>query len=672
MRGERQRLQRRVRVVEVGLLVVLGVLALRAGHLSVIDRRGLERGLEQTGRALQLAPHRGLIVDRNGAELAVSLDAPSVYATPRSVEDPGAAARRLAAILDLSVSTLRERLESRSSFVFLARWVSPEQAEQVRALGLQGVGSIDEPRRVYPHGRLAAQALGFANIDGQGVRGVEQQEERWLAGTPLRIPVERDNRGELLFPPGVDPGASVGGDVALTLDTVLQADAERSLESAVRKSGARGGIVVSLAPRSGEILALAERPGFDPNRFREVRYSATRSRAFLDALEPGSTLKAFLVAGALEAGAIRADQAIDCGRGQLRIPGKTIRDRRPFGALDPGGILRVSSNVGAAQIAFALGAQAHFAALEGFGFGAPTGSAFPEESSGLLRPASRWRQVDHATIAYGQGVSVTAIQLAAATAALANGGLWQPPRLVAARRARGEPWEPLERAPARRVVSAATARAVMDMLRDVVSSRGTGGRASLRGVPVAGKTGTAQKLVGGRYASDRYLAWFVGIVPADDPQLAIVAMLDEPAGDERTGGGVAAPLFAEVASSQLRRLGIVTEPELATVEVAAAPTAAPPAPAPREPTPPRSPEKPLEQKTESPRPLEPKRAARGDRVLVPDLRGLTPEQVKSVTAETGLRVELSGKGRAVAQDPDPGTILAGASRVRVRFSGAGG
>jgi cell division protein FtsI (penicillin-binding protein 3) len=674
-----------MRVVEVGLLGLLCLLALRAGHLSVVDRRGLERGLEQTGRELRLASHRGLIVDRNGAELAVSLAAPSVYALPASVKDLDATAGRLATALGLREAAVRDRLDRDSSFVFVARWVSPEKAEKVRALGLHGVGVIEEPRRVYPHGGLAAPVVGFANIDGLGVRGVEQQEEDWLSGTPLEVPVERDNRGQLLLPPGIDPGASSGGDVALTLDTVLQADAERALDQAVREGGARGGLVVTLAPRTGEILALAERPGFDSNQFREVSYSATRSRAFLDALEPGSTLKAFLVAAALEAGAIRPDQQIDCGAGELRIPGKTIRDRRAFGLLDPGGILRVSSNVGAARIAFDLGAERHFEALRRFGFGASTGSGFPEESSGLLRPAAGWRRVDHATIAYGQGVSVTAIQLAAATAALANGGVWQRPRLVAARRSRGQSWQPNESGPSHRVVSAATARTVLEMMRGVVSASGTGNRASLRGVPVAGKTGTAQKLVGGRYDLDRYLAWFVGVVPADDPELAIVVMLDEPAGDHRTGGSVAAPLFAEVASSQLRRLGIVTEPQPQSVKVAGQEGASAPAPAPRQraapspaPTPTAAKEVAARTKPETPTPEAPRTApapplaARGNRVLVPDFRGLTPEEVKGITSGSGLRIELLGQGRAIAQEPDPGTILAGSSRVRVRFSGAGG
>jgi cell division protein FtsI (penicillin-binding protein 3) len=667
-----RRLRRRLHAVRLGGLAVFGLLAVRAGHLALVDTRGAQRGEAQTGTAHRLAPHRGLVVDRHGAELAVSLGAPSVYATPSRLASREDAARRLAAALGLSPATVRERLASSRHFAFVARWVSPEQARRVRELDLTGVGVVEEPRRVYPHHGLAAALLGFANIDGVGVRGVERQEDAWLRGTPLAVPAERTGSGRLLFPPGVDPSARLGGDVALTLDAVLQAEAERALEDALRRTGACAGLVVTLAARSGEILAVAERPGFDPNRFREVRYERTRSRALLDAVEPGSTLKAFLVAAALDAGAIGPRQPIDCGGGSFRVPGRTIRDRHPFRTLDPAGVLRVSSNVGATRIALALGPRAHYEALRRFGFGAPTGSGFPEESSGLLRAPESWRPIDHAAVAFGQGVSVTALQLAAATAALANDGVWQAPRLVAAHRragAEGERggWVAVEPGPRRRAVEPVTAREVLRMLRGVVSPEGTGQLAALRDVPVAGKTGTAQKLDGGRYADDRYLAWFVGVVPADEPRLAIVVMLDEPAGDDHTGGGVAAPLFATVAAAQLRRLGIVTEPERLAVRVAAR-AADPPRPEAAgslRPT-----------RADPPRPAlrgpAPRVATAGSRVLVPDFSGLTPEEARRLSEGHRLRVEVVGSGRAVSQEPDPGTILAAAARVRVHFAPRGG
>jgi cell division protein FtsI (penicillin-binding protein 3) len=579
-----------------------------------------------------------------------------------------------------------ERLGRSSGFRYVARWVAPERAERVRALELPGVGILDEPRRVYPHRELAASVLGFANIDGAGVRGIEQQEDAWLRGRAQSIPVERDNRGRLLFPAGVDPRSASGGDVALTLHAVLQAEAEQALDEAIRSTRARAGTVLSLDPRTGDVLALAERPTYDPNRFREATFSETRSRAFLDVLEPGSTLKVFVVAGALDAGAIGPRQLFDCEAGSFRVPGKTIRDRHPFGWLDAAGVLRVSSNVGATKIAYALGAESHARALRRFGFGAPTGSGFPDEAAGLLRDWREWRPVDHANVAFGQGVNVTAVQLAAATAALADGGLWRRPRLVLARRARGGDWEPAPAPPPRRAVSPATAAAVLEMMTGVVGPEGTGRLAALRDLPVAGKTGTAQKIdrATGTYADDRYIAWFVGVVPANDPRLVIVTMLDEPVGVAHTGGMVAAPLFARVAAAQLRSLGIVTRPDLPEVRMAQADPAPEPVPVERAPearpparSAPRAPAAPARPAAATPAaspataPSAARVAAVNDRVLLPDFRGLSPDEVKQLTAGR-LQLEFQGRGVAVAQEPEPGTILAGASRrVRVRFAGDG-
>jgi cell division protein FtsI (penicillin-binding protein 3) len=662
-----------VRVVQVLLLCAFAGLSLRAAHLSVIDRRGLERGQDQTDRALHLVPHRGLIVDRSGAELAVTLSAPSVYALPAALEDRAGTAERLARALSREAGPLQERLAKATRFTYVARWVTAEQAERVRELELPGIGVLDEPRRVYPHRGLAAQIVGFANIDGDGVRGVEQQEDAWLRGAPQRIRVERDNRGHLLLPGGVDPGESRGGDVALTLHAVLQADADRALEAALAETKARGGVVVTLDPRSGDVLAVAERPGFDPNAFREFPYSTTRARTFLDALEPGSTLKLFAVAGALDEGSITPHQAIETGDGRFPIPGKVIRDRRSFGRLDPAGVLRVSSNIGATKIAYALGREAHYQALQAFGFGRPTGSGFPEESSGLLRPWSDWRPVDHATIAFGQGVSVTPIQLAAATAALANDGVWRRPRLVLARRGRDGVWAAAPPAPAHRAVGADTARAVLEMMTGVVGPEGTGRQAALRGVPVAGKTGTAQKLNArtGTYARDRYIAWFVGVVPANDPRLVVLAMLDEPGLASHTGG---AAHGWRGCGSALRRGGGRAAAQPGNRDPARArrgprgrggKVQAPARPAPVEAEATAHPAAPA--RSAPPDATETRLAALDDRVLLPDFRGLSRADVERLTAGSALRLEMVGSGRAVAQDPDPGTILA-ANRERIRVS----
>ena len=396
MRSRRARIPRRRVGLTCALLLLAFVgLAARAVHLSVFDERGSILGERQRHSVLVLPPERGTIFDRTGKELALSVEAPSVYALPSELVSLDRAAHQLAPVLGVSTREIRTRLRGRHSFVFLARWVTPARAAKVRELAIPGIGVLEEPRRTYPHKGLAAHAVGFANIDGRGVRGIEQQEDAWLRGTALRLPVERDGSGNLLVRGGEQHWSTAGGDVALTLDAAMQADATLALRDAVKATGARGGIVVSMDPSTGEILALAEAPTFDPNRFREIDYGSTRSQAFLDAIEPGSTFKAFLVAAALENGTLSAGDLIDCGNGSFRVPGRTVRDRKPFGPLSPAEILRVSSNIGAVKIAIDLGPRAHFEMLRRFGFGASTGSGFPDESAGVLRWSHRGLQLPH-------------------------------------------------------------------------------------------------------------------------------------------------------------------------------------------------------------------------------------------------------------------------------------
>ncbi len=575
-----------------------------------------------------------------------------------------------------------------------------------------------EPRRAYPLGAVAGPFLGFANIDGVGVRGVERLENAWLAGRRVRVAVERDARGNLLIGPGLDPEQSAGGDIAVTLDAAMQAHAEVALAEAVRRFDARGGFVITIEPESGDILALAEWPRFDPNRFRKVAFRDTRSRAFLDALEPGSTLKAFLAAAALDNGAVSPGEALDVSGG-VKVPGKWIRDRVERSQLDLAEILRVSSNAGAVRVAQRLGPAAHHAALLRFGFGRTTGSGFPEESSGLLRPWDRWRPVDHATVAFGQGVSVTPIQLGAATAALASDGRWRAPRLVRARRQRGGDWVPVPNAPTRVAVSARSAEITRDMLVAVTEGGGTGARAALDGVRVGGKTGTAQKFdaAAGRYSDEAMIAWFAGFAPAADPRLAIVVGLDEARGEVHSGGEVAAPLFAEVAAAHLTHLGHPTTPRNSWASPRRTPTriasqtraadrhtSPPPAlPAPVATAPPRPrpaardrrtgsgsaadpgsgvDSRPAAESTRAARPTpRPDRASDGptkigwirvgERIFLPDLRGLGAREVGRLAAEVSLQVIVEGEGQVVAQDPPAGTILAaGETPVRVRCAKA--
>ena len=548
----------RVRIVGLALLLGYLLLGARAAHLSLVDERGEKLAPRQAQTVLRLAPARGAITDRSGAELAMTLPAPSVYAVPKQVTDARAVGRTLAPILGLSARAIEARLTLGGGFVYVARWIDARKARAIEALALPGIGLISEPRRTYPQSALAGRLVGFANVDGLGVRGVEQSQDEWLSGHAEMVAVQRDARGRILAYAGHDPRSSAGGDVALTLDSVLQAEAEAALSDTVTATGAKGGFVIALDPASGDVLALAEAPGFDPNQFRTAKYADTRQRVFTDAIEPGSTFKTFLIAAALERGAIGASDRFDCENGAWRVPGKTLRDTHKYGVLDIAGVLQVSSNIGAAKIGYQLGAENHYEMLRAFGFGDRTGSGFPDESPGILRSWKRWRPVDHATISFGQGVSVTAMQLAAATLALANGGILRAPRLVAARRNPGGVWQPTPPSEGHRVVREGVAAQLRTMLAGVVHSEGTALRASLDSVRVGGKTGTAQPLdpKTHRYRSDRYIGWFIGAAPIDKPRIVIVAMVDEPRGIAHTGGSTAAPLFARTAAAALARQGV--------------------------------------------------------------------------------------------------------------------
>ncbi len=704
---------RRITWLRLAGLAACAVLVGRAAHLTVAHPRAEDLYADQIQGEQRLAPARGLIVDRNGRELALTVASTSIYAIPRLMKDRIATARSVAATLGLDPARVEKRLLEHERFTYIARWVDPADAAKLRALKLAGIGIDPEPRRSYPAGKLAAALIGFANIDGQGVRGVEQIENEWLIGQPRTVEVERDARNRPLALHATDPRLAEGGDVALTLDAAMQGAAEAALAEAVAERGAKGGLVLTIDPKTGDVLALAEAPGFDPNRFRELDFAETRARSFSDAVEAGSTMKVFLAASALDNGDIDQSTLLDTGEGSIKVPGKLIKDRDPFGILTPADMLRVSSNVGAVQIAQRMGAEAQHRGLLRFGFGKPTGSRFRAESAGLLRAWQRWRPVDQATVAFGQGFSVTPIQLGVALAALANDGIRMKPRIVLARRRGEDPWQTTAPEVAGQAVSPAAARATLDMMQTVVSPTGTGRLAGLAGVPVAGKTGTAQKLDPKlkQYSRNRYIAWFIGVVPADDPELAIVVALDEPKGFAHTGGMVAAPLFARVAAEQLARRGIITEPEPIAppppptlVASAAPPAIAAPPPVGAAPPavetavivrPQASPsalaierdftELPLRAAIAAPparpaatpaagpppSPILARIDAETEPAFVPDFLGQTMGNAQRIAESESLEISTVGaiEGRVVSQLPVAGSVLEGANRtVQLRFA----
>jgi cell division protein FtsI (penicillin-binding protein 3) len=679
----------RIRILQVFLAAAFIVLAVRAGQLTVGNLKWGSLGEDQVNKSLEIRGARGLIVDRDQRELAITVEAPSVYIEPRQLKDRQTVIAELSRILARPQAELDARIGQRKRFLYLARWISRDQAAQIERLNLKGVGIEYEPRRTYPAGPMAASLLGFVDIDGKGVRGVEQMMDAWLRGRSSLIRGIRDGRGRRLPGRGnVDPRKNAGGDIKLAVDWALQAKAESALARAMTSSGARRGVVVVVEPRTGDILTLAEAPGYDPNSFRKINYADTRSHAFSDAVEPGSTFKAFLVGAALDARILDEKTIIDTGPGELRVPGKTIADRRKIGATDAAGVLRHSSNVGAVLIAQALGAERYQAFLARMGFGHTTGSGFPSESAGLMRRWQDWKPVDQANIAFGQGINVTVIQLAMAAAALANDGELMRPRVVLARRGPLGSWQEQPPVSAGQVMEPAAARTVVRMLESVVSAQGTGRRAALANVQVAGKTGTAQLLdPSGTYSRTRHTAWFLGLAPAEDPKVAIVIALEEPG--QGGGGAVAAPLFAEVAAAQLARHGIITWPE--PIRPAPLPTSSMSVAraAPNDFSVPRTEFRPVAElavaKTAAPAsgnapdilPHGSPGRSQGTfpAVLVPNFRGANLASARSLASEETLDLLYrgSGRGRIVSQEPAPGTILGGDRRtVVVNFAGLQG
>jgi cell division protein FtsI (penicillin-binding protein 3) len=447
--------------------------------------------------------------------------------------------------------------------VWLQRWVSPDAASQVTRLNLAGVQLIPERRRFYPNGDLAGPLLGFADRDGHGLSGIELAYDRELRGASAALSAQRDAHGNMLPTVASAPEARTGRPVRLAIDVRLQHFAESALAEALHKTGARHATLVAMDPHSGEILALAEAPGFDPNRFWVEDKSLYRARAFVDGFEPGSTLKPFSVALALDAGVTNPDELFDCENGRFKVGRRVIRDFHPHGLLTVTDVVRVSSNIGAAKISERLGARRLVEGLRSFGFGDVPGSGFPGEIGGMLRELRERQAVERANLSFGQGITVTPVQLVAAMAVFANGGRRVTPRLLAVRSEGEHAPEP-----GARVISEQTARQVMVMLRAVVEG-GTGTQAALPNVPVAGKTGTAQKVKEGTYSQKDYIASFVGIAPANVPRFVIGIFVDEPQG-LHTGGAVAAPVFREVAAYALDQLGGAPEVPARQIETRAA------------------------------------------------------------------------------------------------------
>jgi len=549
----------RARVVVAALLGAFAVLSARAVYLQAMHTDFLqEKGDARYSRVLEMPATRGRILDRNGEALAVSTPVKSIWVIPADVEASARQKRTLASLLSMESRDLDKRLADLSrDFVYLKRQVSPQIADSVQALGLKGVYQHPEYRRYYPGGEVTAHVIGFTGVDDAGQEGIELAHQASLGGTPGSRRVIKDRLGQVVEDVESIRAAQDGSDLALSIDSKLQNLAYGALSAAVEQHRAKAGALVALDVRSGEILALANVPSFNPNNRARLTGAQLRNRAITDLFEPGSTLKPFTVALALESGKVVPSTLVATAPGWITMANYTIRDVHPAAALSISQVLQKSSNVGAAKLALALPREAMWDLFKRVGFGSMPPLAFPGAAAGKLRPYRSWRPIEQATMAYGHGISVSLLQLARAYTVFAGDGELVPLTLVKTGMA----------ASGDKVLSAETARAVRTMLELAVQPGGTGPRARIMGWRVAGKTGTARKQENGAYAADRHISSFVGFAPVSAPRLVIAVMIDEPSAGSYYGGTVAAPVFAQVMQGALRLLGVPHDAPLEPIEL---------------------------------------------------------------------------------------------------------
>jgi cell division protein FtsI (penicillin-binding protein 3) len=538
-----------------GFLLILSLcsvaLVARAVNLQVIDTEYLqEEGNERFLRDMEIATPRGNILDRNGEPLAVSTPVDSIGADPSRLLEEPEGVRELARILDADPDAMERRLtqKSRQRFIWIRRRLHPAVADEVRALGLQGLEIRKEYRRFYPAGEVAAHIVGFTNIDDVGQEGLELAYNDWLQGAPGVKRVIKDGTGRIVDHVEVVRDSRPGRDLTLTIDRRLQYLAYRELKSAVRKHGALSGSVVLLDAETGEVLAMVNHPSYNPNNLENLVHEALRNRAVTDVFEPGSVMKPFVVASALETGRWAPDTPIDASPGWISIGRFTAKDHHNYGPIDLTRLLTKSSNVAAVKVARDLEPEHMWGTYRRFGFGEPTGSGFPGESAGVLRNWKRWKRVEQDTLSYGYGISVTTLQLAEAFASLANHGVRRRPSLILG-----------ATNPPESILDPTIARQVAAMLETVTGAQGTGKKARVDNYRVSGKTGTSRKSSAGGYKERRYIATFAGFAPASNPEIVAVAMVNDPSNGEYYGGAVAAPLFSSVMTGALRLLNVTPD-----------------------------------------------------------------------------------------------------------------
>lgn len=547
-----------------GIILALFVVVLGRAVELQLTKGVVLRSLadSQHRRTLTIVPPRGEILDRNGEELAVSISMDSIYADPRGVEDPREAARLLSPLLQRQEEDLFALLSRNNRFAWLDRQIDPDLAAAVRGLEIPGVHFTKEPKRFYPNGPLMGHLLGFVGIDGQGLEGLERSHEQYLRGKSQSIELQRDARGR-----GISTGSLADRltprsyRLQLTIDKAIAYEAQKALDAAVHKSQALNGVAVVQDVQTGAILASVVSPPFDPNAFSTYPVGAGRNRVVGDVYEPGSTLKAMLLAAALDQGAVEPNTLFFGENGSYNVRNRTIRDTNKHGWLSAAQVVKVSSNIGALKIAAEIGREPWFEALRSFGFGERTNIDVPGESRGLMRPLREWNEVLVATSSFGQGIGATPIQMVNAISAIANGGkLMRPYTVARILDEKGKTVRETKPEVLGRPISPESARAMWPILRSVVHEDGTGTQAAVPGYEVAGKTGTAQKVdpKAGGYSRELYIASFIGFIPANDPRVAIYVSVNEPKGSIY-GGTVAAPVFSQIAAKAMQQLRIPSD-----------------------------------------------------------------------------------------------------------------
>ena len=633
----------RIVIIFTFFLVLFIALISRAFQLQVLSGQKLKNlATRQHTTVFQLPPERGIIYDRNGEKLAISIMADSVCADPSKIIDPAGTSKQVAEILNLDSQAVFKKLSTPRSFCWLARRISPEQSAAVENTNIEGIFLVKEPKRFYPNGELAAHLLGFVGMDANGLEGLESKFDESLRGKSQKLSWARDAKGKKLFlrVEASETQKDENVNLVLTIDNRIQYLVETHLKEAVLDKGAKGGLAIVMDPKTGEVLALANQLGFNPNNVEGLNPERWRNRAITDFFDPGSTFKPFLVAGALEEKIIKETDKFFCENGNYKVANRVIHEanKKRHGTLTVRDILKYSSNIGAAKIAQKMGKEKFYDYIESFGFGAKTGIDLPGESTGLVRPVKNWVPVDTAMIGFGQGVSVTAMQLITAVSAVANNGVLMKPYIVRGIADKNNHLVKLYTPTVvRKVISPEVAKRLTNMLTEVVSAPdGTGKNARMVNIAVAGKTGTSQKFDASRgvYSSERVRTSFMGFFPADNPQVAILVILDEPQRD-KWGGVAAAPVFKSIGEQILncfktgiRETPVFEKDKTAKVELVS---------------------------TEQT--LAPQSVDERDESSMPNFMGLTiREAMKKAKAES-IELKISGNGWAMRQYPPAHTPL---------------